>query len=91
MVNHAAGQCVVGYFLCGQLIERLPPLTRARVLMALLALVLIGLTMALCIKLGGRYVRRLSRAGVTPTKPVDDRWHQRPLSPRADARDDTPT
>jgi hypothetical protein len=56
--------------------------------MALLALVLIGLTMILCIKLGGRYVRRLSRAGVSPTKPVDDPWHRQPLSPRADARDD---
>jgi hypothetical protein len=90
MVNHSAEQCVVAYFLCGQLIERLPPLTRARILMALLGLVLLGLMIILGIKLGGRYVRRLSRAGLTPTKSVDDRWHQRPLSPRADSRDDTP-
>jgi hypothetical protein len=42
-------------------LERLDPPTRARVLMALLALILLGVTLVACAMIGGRWVRRLAR------------------------------
>jgi len=89
MVSAGGERLVAAAFLFGQLIERLPPITRARLLMTLLGLILLGLLMILCIMLGARYVRRLSRLGLGPTKPGDDNWHRRPLSPPADPRDDS--
>jgi hypothetical protein len=67
--------------LVAQLIERLPPVTKAKVLLALLGIVLLGLGMILLIALGARYVRRLSRAQVAPSKPQPDDWYRKPLSP----------
>ena len=43
------------------LIERLDPPRRAAVLMAILGLVLLGLTLVACVMIGGRWVRRLAR------------------------------
>jgi hypothetical protein len=42
-------------------LERLDPVTRARALMALLGLVLLGVTLVACVMIGGRWVRRLAR------------------------------
>ena len=42
-------------------LERLDPPTRARVIMALLGLVLLGVTLVACVMIGGRWVRRLAR------------------------------
>ena len=43
------------------LLERLDPVTRTKVLMALLGLVLLGITMIACVMIGGRWVRRLAQ------------------------------
>ena len=43
------------------LLEQLDPPRRAMVLMALLALVLLGITLVACIMIGGRWVRRMAR------------------------------
>lgn len=41
--------------------ERLDPVTRTVVLMALLGLVLLGITLIACVMIGGRWVRRLAQ------------------------------
>jgi hypothetical protein len=43
------------------LLQRLDPVTRTKVLMALLGLVLLGITMIACVMIGGRWVRRLAQ------------------------------
>jgi hypothetical protein len=43
------------------LLQRLDPVTRTKVLMALLGLVLLGITMVACVMIGGRWVRRLAK------------------------------
>jgi hypothetical protein len=50
------------------LIERLDPPHRAAVLMAILALVLTGIVLVACVMIGGRWVRRLARHELGPTK-----------------------
>lgn len=60
---HAAGS---NFFLLAESstptgLERLDPPTRARVIMALLGLVLLGVTLVACVMIGGRWVRRLAR------------------------------
>jgi hypothetical protein len=42
-------------------LERLDPVTRARVLMALLGLVILSVALVACVMIGGRWVRRLAR------------------------------
>lgn len=71
-----------------QLIDRLPAVTKARLLMALLGIIVLGLGMILLVILGGRYVRRLSRTDVAPTKPEQDDWYRKPLNPPPTTRDD---
>lgn len=71
-----------------QLIDRLPALTKARLLMALLGIIVLGLGMILFVILGGRYVRRLSRSNVAPTKPESEDWYRKPLNPPPATRDD---
>jgi hypothetical protein len=89
MVGADADFAFTGALLLAQLIERLPPLIKARVLMALLGIVVLGLGMILMVILGGRYVRRLSRAKVSATKPNADEWFRKPLTPPADSSDDS--
>jgi hypothetical protein len=89
MVGFPAEGALTGAVLIAQLIERLPPVIKARVLMALLGIVVLGLGMILMVILGGRYVRRLSRAKVSPTKPNADDWFRKPLTPPADPSDDS--
>jgi hypothetical protein len=64
--------------LCMQLIERLPPVEKARLLMALLGIVLLGLGMILMIVLGGRYVRRLSRTQAPLRSKPEETWYRKP-------------
>lgn len=75
--------------LLAELIDRLPPVTKARLLLALLGIVLLGLAMVLMVILGGRYVRRLSRAQVAPSKPEQEAWFRKPLDPPPTTRDDS--
>ncbi len=71
-----------------QLIERLPPVTKARILMALLGIILLGLALILMIVLGGRYVRRLSRSKVAARPQREDDWYRKPLTPTSDPSDE---
>jgi hypothetical protein len=49
------------------LIDRLDPPRRAAVLMAILALVLLGMAIVACVMIGGRWVRKLARDEHGPT------------------------
>lgn len=62
----------------GQQTPRLPPPVRKAVV-ALLALVLLGIGLAVMIALGGRIVKRLARHRSGPSNPRDDSWYQKPL------------
>lgn len=66
MVNGAASSGLALVLLAVEesaepLIERLDPPRRAAVLMAILGLVLLGLTLVACVMIGGRWVRHLAR------------------------------
>lgn len=65
----------------GQQTHRLPPPVRKAVV-ALLALVLLGVGLAMMIALGGRVVKRLARQRSGPSSPRDDTWYQKPLEPK---------
>lgn len=65
----------------GQQTHRLPPPVRKAVV-ALLALVLLGVGLAVMIALGGRVVKRLARQRSGPSNPRDDTWYQKPLEPK---------
>ncbi len=54
-----------------QPIEKLPPPTRAAVIMALLGLVILGLFVVVAILLGGHWVRRLGKHRGGPSVPPD--------------------
>lgn len=64
------------------LFERLDPVSRTKVVMALLALVLVGLSLVVMTVVAGRYVRRIARQlpGRTPTH--EDEWSRKPLVPK---------
>ncbi len=51
------------------LIERLDPVTKARVMMALLGLVILALAVVALVLMGGRFVRRLSKTSRPPHAP----------------------
>jgi hypothetical protein len=57
------------------------PLVRAKLLMALLALVVLGLGLVVAVILGGWMVRRLARQRTAPSGAVDDAWYAKPLVP----------
>jgi hypothetical protein len=57
------------------------PLVRAKMLMALLALVVLGIGFVAAVILGGWMVRRLARQPVPPSRVVDDAWYAKPLVP----------
>jgi hypothetical protein len=60
---------------------RLDPSNRARVLLALLVLVLLGSALILLVWLGGRYMRRVTAKPLAKVRPPDERWYQKPLNP----------
>ena len=63
------------------LLWQLDPRQRARVLMALLGLILAGVGLVALTILGGRYVFRLSRKKIGPTRSAGDTWSRKPLFP----------
>jgi hypothetical protein len=63
------------------LLTRLDPATRAKVLMALLGLVLVGLSLVALAWLGGRRLRQVASKSLPPTQPNEDRWYRKPLVP----------
>jgi hypothetical protein len=54
-------------------INRLDPLTRTKVVMALLALVILALGAFVCIRLGGRWAKRVGRSDAQAGKPPAER------------------
>jgi hypothetical protein len=73
------------------LLKRLDPETRAKVFMALLALVLVGLGLVALAWLGGRRLRHLAHKPLPPTSSGENRWYRKPLAPPDASRggDDT--
>lgn len=57
----------------------LPLPLRAKLLMALLGIVVLGIGLVVMIVLGARMVKRLARQRREPSKPLDDAWYRRPL------------
>ena len=76
-------------------IERLDPPRRAAVLMAILGLVLVGLTLVACVMIGGRWVRHLARHELGRTKLTTNIENQRlraalePILPTGEAGETT--
>jgi hypothetical protein len=77
------------------LIERLDPPRRAAVLMAILGLVLVGLTLVACVMIGGRWLRRVARHQHGPTKNTSHVENRRlraalePILPKGEAGETT--
>jgi hypothetical protein len=63
------------------LLMRLDPVSRAKVLMSLLALVLMGIALVAMVWLGARHLRRIARKPVRPTVEHEDDWYRKPLIP----------
>jgi hypothetical protein len=63
------------------LLMRLQPETRAKVLMALLALVLVGIALIALVWIGARYLRRIAHTPPRSTRPHEDDWYRKPLVP----------
>lgn len=63
------------------LLWRLDPVSRAKVLMALLGLILIGLLLLILVRSWARWTRREARRALRRTQPGDDRWYKAPLAP----------
>jgi hypothetical protein len=53
---------------------------RAKLMMALLALVVLGLGLMAMIVMGGRFARRVARTPLPPSRIHDDRWYAKPLN-----------
>ena len=76
-------------------LDRLDPPRRAAVLMAVLGLVLVGLTLVVCVMIGGRWVRRLARHEHGRTKLTSNIENQRlrtalePILPSGEAGETT--
>ncbi len=64
------------------LLMRLTPENRSRVLLALLAIVLVGVALIAVVVIGGRYVLRQARVSHGPTPLGKDDWSRKPLIPR---------
>ncbi|HET6879097.1 MAG TPA: hypothetical protein VFI31_03015 [Pirellulales bacterium] len=70
--------------------KRLPPPVRAKAMMAILGLIVLGIGLIAMVVLGGMIVKRLARHRSRPSEPRDDSWYQKPLEPETppDAADD---
>ena len=62
------------------LIMRLDPERRAKVLMALLAVILVGCALIYLTILGGRRLRRIAKQLPTVRPPSGDDWYRKPLA-----------
>ena len=63
------------------LLVRLDPQSRAKVLMALLGLVLVGIALVAMTIMIGRQVLRMARTSHGPTPRHEDDWYRKPLVP----------
>jgi hypothetical protein len=61
---------------------RLDPANRAKVLMALLALVLVGMGLMALAWIGGRRLRRVIKQPLKPAQRFEDQWYRKPLAPQ---------
>ncbi|HEV3136541.1 MAG TPA: hypothetical protein VGZ26_01530 [Pirellulales bacterium] len=64
------------------LLDRLDPERRAKVVMALLGVVLAGLAIVALTVLLGRHFLRAARKPIPPTPRHEDDWFRKPLVPR---------
>lgn len=64
------------------ILTRLDPANRAKVLMALLALVLVGLGLVALAWIGGRRLRRVIKQPLKPARRFEDQWYRKPLAPQ---------
>lgn len=62
------------------MVAAIEPMLRAKLMMALLALVVLGLGLMTMIILGGRYARRVARTPLPPSRTHEDRWYAKPLN-----------
>jgi hypothetical protein len=67
------------------LLNRLDPVLRTQVLMALLGLLLLGLLLVLVVLVGARYARRLARHRPAAAPPAQDDWCRKPLNQQAES------
>ncbi len=63
------------------LLLKLDPVDRAKVLMTLLGLVLVGVALVALAWLGGRHYLRIARSPLRPTSENQDDWFRKPLVP----------
>ena len=64
------------------LLMRLDPQNRAKVLMALLGVVLVGVGLVALTLFAGRQLLRMARASHRPTQRHEDDWYRKPLVPK---------
>lgn len=64
------------------MLMKLDPANRAKVLMALLALVLVGLGLVALAWIGGRRLRRVIKQPLKPMRRFDDQWYRKPIAPQ---------
>ncbi|MEX0675560.1 MAG: hypothetical protein WD063_00695 [Pirellulales bacterium] len=64
------------------LLMRLDPQNRAKVLMALLGLALVGVGLVALTIMAGRQVLRIARTSHGPTRRHEDDWSRKPLVPK---------
>jgi len=69
---------------------RLSPPEQARVIMALLGIVLLGVVVAALILVWGRRVRRIARSAPRTQSSSEDRWYRKPLGNPDDEDRDGP-
>lgn len=62
-------------------VNKLDPVTRAQLMMALTGVVLLGLLLLGVAVVGGRWLRRLvrPRLDAKPLPPIEDKWYAKPL------------
>ena len=76
-----AQQAAAGGDQARTLFERLAPIERARVVAALLAVVLLGIAIVATVLIWGRRLRRIARSRPRLARPNDDQWYRKPLVP----------
>jgi hypothetical protein len=64
-------------------VTAMPPPLRAKLMLALLAIVVLGIGLVLMIVLAGRAVKRLARHRSPRGTVKDDAWYRKPLEPEA--------
>jgi hypothetical protein len=73
------------------LLERLAPTERAQLIMALLAVILLGVLVVAMVLVGGHRLRRIARSRPRQSRPGEDDWSRKPLvSPDKDQPPTTP-